>query len=45
MMRDTHRQYARVLIFLFFLLRKDNKLKKRAIWKKDGTVIKNKFRI
>jgi hypothetical protein len=44
MMRDTQRQHGGVLIFLFFLLRKNNRLKKRAIWKEDGTVLQNKFR-
>jgi hypothetical protein len=35
MMWDTYRQHEGVLRLLFFLLRKDNRMKEKAIGKKD----------
>jgi hypothetical protein len=35
MMRDAYGQHKGVIRLLFFLLRKDNRIKKKAIGKKD----------
>jgi len=40
-MSDTHIQHEGVQIIMFFLLRKDNRLNKRAIWKKEWRVLEN----
>ena len=43
-MRDAYGQHKGVIRLLFFLLRKDNRIKKKAIGKKDWTVLENKIK-